>query len=458
MLILSIALMVVTLTAFLGAPFAGWLLAFAVKPIVDAAWSEQIFGFSPLELMGAAVPAILIVRMLLVPGDRPRNPPLAGIWLAYGVTIVIGAALYALGNDYIAAASFLFRTLNGIVAFFSLQAVVHDRERLRLLVLALLVSGVFPLATGVYEAVTGDYWRLRLGSGGQIRIAGMYHNSINLKYAAYMTLTAIAIYWSYFSRRRTLSKVLLALYAFAAGIVLFKIYSKAAFLAVGVGVLAWIFMGRRIGWPTVIVVAILAVNAVTENTVVFEVQRSFNKEFMALEGEVNEDTAFGGRLGWWRRQFGDFQEQDISGVLFGGFDTQSGRSAKGGGHNDYIRALMQTGVVGLAAYLLLLVSSGVALYRLYRRRRTPFNLIVLVVFASWMIETLGLTPSLYPSFQWFVWGLVGLALAGVRGLDPEPVRPATVAAGGADPALAPSGVAARYGNPGGRPTTSPGQP
>jgi hypothetical protein len=35
---------------------------------------------------------------------------------------------------------------------------------------------------------------------------------------------------------------------------------------------------------------------------------------------------------------------------------------------------------------------------------------------------MGLTPSLYPHYQWFVWGLVGFALAGVRGLDPVSTR------------------------------------
>lgn len=421
-LVITFALAIFSITALIGAPFLGWLLALTVKPIVDIGWSFRLFGFSPLDIMGAGVPALAIFRMVVFPSDRPRRPPLAGIWLAYGVTIVIGTMIYALRNDYMAAVSFLFRALNGVAAFFALQALVKDRERLRLVVIALLLAGIFPLATGFYEAITGDYWRLRLGSGGQIRIAGMYHNSLNLKYAAYVALTGIALYWTYFSRRQLLMRIVLGGYAFVAAVVIYKIFSKAAFLMVALGFIAWIFMGKRIGWPLLVAVVALAINSAMDDTVFSEVGLTFRKEVMVVEGQANQVTAFGGRLGAWQRQFGNFANADISEQLFGGVDTGEGRSAKGGGHNDYLRALSQTGVLGLVAYVGLLASTGWALFGRYRRQPTPFHLIVLLVFASWMIETMGLTPSLYPHYQWFVWGLVGIALAGVRGLDPVSTR------------------------------------
>jgi hypothetical protein len=32
----------------------------------------------------------------------------------------------------------------------------------------------------------------------------------------------------------------------------------------------------------------------------------------------------------------------------------------------------------------------------------------------WIIDSMGLTPSVYPAYQWYVWGFIGLALKGVK--------------------------------------------
>lgn len=402
--------------------YYGWLAAIIAKPVIDIGWSPEyvLFGFSPLEIAGAAVPGLVLLRMIAFSSERPSRPPLRAAWIAYVATVVMGSFMYALNNDYIGGVSFFLRTLNGVLAFYSLQVLFGERSSFRALLIATLLAGLFPMLMGFYESVTGNYWRLRLGVGEQIRITGLYHNSTNLRYYAYATLTAIALYWVYFARRSLVTRLLLIGYAGISAVVLFKVFSKAGFATLGVAVLAWIVMGRRIAWPALLAVVILGVNAFLNNTVVEEVSVTFEKDIAVFEGEIDEGRGFGGRMMFWEKWWERFLEADAVYQLFGGTDRFGGRQARGGGHNDYIRALQQTGIIGLAVYAWLLLAAGLALWKNWARRRTPLNMMALVIFAAWMIETIGFTPAIYTNFQWYAWGFIGLALGGVRGLDPLP--------------------------------------
>jgi hypothetical protein len=33
-----------------------------------------------------------------------------------------------------------------------------------------------------------------------------------------------------------------------------------------------------------------------------------------------------------------------------------------------------------------------------------------MVFAMWLVDAIGLVPSLYSGYQWFVWGVIGIAV------------------------------------------------
>jgi O-antigen ligase len=97
----------------------------------------------------------------------------------------------------------------------------------------------------------------------------------------------------------------------------------------------------------------------------------------------------------------------------------SGQANTGGGHNDYLRILINAGILGLIAYLVLLIAIGLGVMRNLTKHRNPLNLMALIIYCAWMIDTLGLTPGLYPNYQWYVWGFIGIALKGVTGLHDE---------------------------------------
>jgi hypothetical protein len=88
----------------------------------------------------------------------------------------------------------------------------------------------------------------------------------------------------------------------------------------------------------------------------------------------------------------------------------------------------------------------------WRCERSPLNVMAVMLFGMWLVDTIGLTPRAYPGYQWYVWGFIGLALRGVdmrvRGAVRKPE--AETAADGGAPDETPPGGAPPGGVPPGR--------
>lgn len=404
-------------------PYWGWLAAFLVKPIVDTGWdisALRLFGFSALELIGAGLPTIVLVRMMFVPADRPRHAPLRGLWIAYILSVVCGAMMGMLEKDYVGAVSFFLRSLNGLAAFYSIHHLFGHRNAFRVFLISILIAGLFPLGIGLYEIVTGVSFRGRSGRGEQIRVAGVYQNSTTLRYAAYMTLTAIALFWVYFVDRAKWLKLVLLVYSGVTLLVLFRTFSKAGYGSIVFAALVWVFIGRKFVWPVIVVVMFLVVNLITGNFIFEQISNTFIREVDVLQGEEKSTRLFAGRIPQWQENLERFSRQDFINQLFGG--DMGGRLARAGGHNDYIRALRQTGIIGAIIYATLLIGTGLTILRRAMRTREPIAIVGLMVFGAWMVDSIGLTPAAYTQFQWYVWGFVGLALGGVVGLTHDRSR------------------------------------
>ncbi len=85
-------------------------------------------------------------------------------------------------------------------------------------------------------------------------------------------------------------------------------------------------------------------------------------------------------------------------------------------HNEFLRILFSSGVLGLIINVTVLIIIGLALLTLIIVRRSSVDVVALMAFQMWLIDCIGLHPGLYPSYQWFVWGAIGLAIGGASPL------------------------------------------
>ncbi|MBR4157320.1 MAG: hypothetical protein IKR07_00235, partial [Oscillospiraceae bacterium] len=82
---------------------------------------------------------------------------------------------------------------------------------------------------------------------------------------------------------------------------------------------------------------------------------------------------------------------------------QTLRSFVDNAHNVYLGYLADTGSLGLAAYLALIVSSAV---EILRRRSEPLRLVLgFALLCGWIADLFGLGLCLTAPMLWLIWGL-----------------------------------------------------
>ncbi len=403
-----------SLAMLLFKPSLGVLVTVLFKPIVDTGFKYNIvLGFSITEIIGVGVPTLLITHMLVSSEGRPQKMTLLWVWsiyifanfLAFAVTLSHGKFQYTL--------NLFFRILNGFVGFYMFQTYCAERERFRKLLIAFLLAGIFPMLMGLYQAATGEIWHMRTGTLGVVRNVGLYHNATSFRYFSYMTLTALILYWSYFSKKTMFQAILFLAYGAICGVVIFKIYSKAALLTLVLWLVIWSVANKKYSLLVYFFLAVMGLNVVTGNLIFEQIGNVFFKETAVFDGQMHSDRLLSGRIISWKTYLDKFFGASLFNQLFG-----MGASW-GGGHNDYLRALISSGIIGLMAYLLLLGSTGLMVTLKMLQNRSPLTIVAFMIYTGYVIDTIGLAPGLYTGYQWYAWGFMGLAIHGVSGLDED---------------------------------------
>jgi O-antigen ligase len=84
-------------------------------------------------------------------------------------------------------------------------------------------------------------------------------------------------------------------------------------------------------------------------------------------------------------------------------------------HNDYLRVLLEDGLIGLIGFLILLASLGAELFKIYRDQNRPrlkaLAFICLILFIGFSIIAFGDNILANTALQWAMWALFGGLIA-----------------------------------------------
>lgn len=391
----------------------GILLAIATKPIIDASWNHYFFGVNTLQIIGVFFPTLVIVKSVLA-GKSFRDIPYSNMWLIYLFYNFFSASLILFNKlDPKTILNVSLRVLNGYVGYYMLQTYFYKKSEFKKLLLAFLCAGLFPMAMGIYQAYAGVVWQARSTTGGLARNVGLYHDIGNFKLYSFQTLAAIWLYSAYFPAKKwsIVRSGIIACYGLACGTVIYKAFSKAAFATLGSWLTIWLIFKRHYVTFIIILCTILGINIILDNQLLTNLQTVFLKESTAIHEDSTEREkmmTFAGRWYLWENILNSWNEKPILAKIFGSGDSG------GYAHNDYLRNLLSGGILGLFIYILLLCSMGIGVIKRLFKGRSDINLIALAVFSMWMIDSIGLVPSYYPSYQWLVWGIIGLSFKGIE--------------------------------------------
>lgn len=404
MFALSLIVGIISLVLLAVRPTLGIPAVFIARPFVDTLWPDMIGPIRPTEVYSVAVPTLIVIHLAFASGSATfRHMPMRWLWVLWVVDVSVFSGMILYNNDLADGFNIFFRHFNGLVGFYMLQAWFADERYTKRLLFAMAFAGVFPMATGVYEALTGDHWKITLGEGGLIRNIGMYHDAITIRYLALQTILAVTLLTTLYLNRRWVSTLLSTAYGAICAFVLYGAYSKAGIVTLGSWLLLWPTLLRKVRTLIVFAVAGMVLAGVYSEQIVKTVSVVFNKEIGVAQGDLDMDRSFSGRWYVWQAMLKERESFSSSQRIFG-----SGQIALGA-HNDYLAILFHGGVIGLLLYLSMLLMIFARIARDLFRRIDPWSVAALLAFVMWMVDTIGLVPSAYSGYQWFVWGIIGLA-------------------------------------------------
>lgn len=398
------------------------LAAILIRPVIDCFY-EAKYGFAgikPTEYLGFLLPTLICLRILLSRDRGFTRAPLSFLWMFFIFFQLFGTALIiTVGNDAMLGVNYFYRAFNGFIGFFLFQEFFRTREGFRVLLIAHIVAGIFPLGMSVYQNILGGAIRSEATIGGLVRNIGLYHDAYTLRLYCFQTLGAVLLYWCYFlSGMRVISRGILLLLSAISTLTVYKLYSKAGYLVMAEWLLVWFAAQKKFLQVGMILLVLLAGGFFMKGTMTETLDTVYSKEVGVLQGKEKSDRMFQGRIGGWKMALQQYEQYPIALQLVGDGSPHTGA------HNDFLRALLGTGVIGLLFYCILLVTIGLRTARNCLREQSPLNIMAVMLIGMWFVDAMGLVPGAYPGYQIFVWGIIGLALRGVEGLT-VPGRQAT---------------------------------
>jgi O-antigen ligase len=412
LLALAICLAAIALLTLLTNPVAGILVLFIVRPVIDTTYATLVVSsFSLTHLVGVISPLLVLGHLLVFkPEEGLGRSPLRLLWLIYAVDIAFFSILIVVHQDWESGASVFFRYLNGVVAFFMIQAYFSHARRLQAFLLAVIMAGLFPIGVGLYQTVHGIEWHYAQAEG-LTRQVGLYHDAFTNRFYAMQTILALLLYFALFVRGGPLSVSALAMSLWPAAMLLLKAYSKAGLLTLGIWTLCWTLLRKRYATLAALAAGGAIVGSLYLSSMVSDLGRLFRKEIGALGGTVDINLTFQGRWFGWKEMLERWNHFPLLAKIFGSGETAFGA------HNDYLQILFHGGLLGLAIYVTLLAAVGARILKGLRWSRTPLMIAGAMLYLMWLVDAVGLVPSAYPGYQWFVWGLIGLSL---RSMEERP--------------------------------------
>lgn len=377
--------------------YASFLVVVATKSIIDAFWEYKFGPLSVMAVQGVLIP-VLYYKIIL---DRKKIPK---IWLRtaniYFIALSFGI-IWAVLNKPINFVDYLISNLNIYIGFILIPLFVYDKKRLKQLLLAIMICGIFPVAVSVFQLQTGVIFQER-DTVGLTRYVGFYHDAFPVRFYGLMTFFAILLYQATFKVTNIFLNVFQLFLAIGAFVSIYAIYSKAAVGILTVWVLTMlVFSKSRVKQSFLLFIGFLGVFIVFGDAVTDNIETLFSKEVGYQEGEVTDAKyTLAGRGYIWERNW-DFWVNEQSFIfqwVGDGVDRPT--------HNEFLRVLMLNGIIGFMLLLVFLFRSVINIFKVYKHVR----MFAIMLLGMYFVDCLGLVPGAYYYYNILVWGIFGTLL------------------------------------------------
>jgi putative inorganic carbon (hco3(-)) transporter len=284
--------------------------------------------------------AVLWLAAQLHQQGRLPGAPLrrALLWFAAaGAISVLGAV------DPRASALEWLRIVAVVVMFIVLEQMMVDTATMRQILLACFLSTIFPLAFTTFGFLVGHPRTETKGSF--VRIMGTFTQSNGFgRYLMYMIIFGAALY-PYVSKK---VRIPLGLMLAMSSVFLLLTYTRTALLGTVLGLaIVGLIQSKRLVLILMLAGA-LALVAVPQMSARFT-----DLANTSTPGSGSSGNSLAWRLNWWGQVLPLANSNPVTGI---GLGMTSDLTDAAQPHNDYVRAYVETGLLGFGAYLAMLIA------------------------------------------------------------------------------------------------------
>jgi O-antigen ligase len=256
-----------------------------------------------------------------------------------------------------------------------LEVMLVDRAAIRRMIGAIYLSAVVPVG---YTMILIATHHSQFTSGGFARFEGTF--SQPNPFAIYLTML-IVMGVAIFPHLRRRNKLLMTVLLLGCVIALYSTFTRSAWLAAVAAVVLVAFLGRRR-----LLLGGLVIGAVVSLVAVPTIIQRFADLGQSSSPNGYATNSLVWRFDYWDQVLPLANKDPITGIGLGmsSFETVQAKEP----HNDPLRAYVETGIVGLLAYFLLLISMGVVArqsMRYTKRRPRSYERSIAVGFVACVI-------------------------------------------------------------------------
>ncbi|MGB3478343.1 MAG: hypothetical protein WBB67_04200 [bacterium] len=382
-------------------PKVFFIILIASKMMINGLYSVYVFGeINILMFIGALVPMFLIVYMFVKKIDVTLYP-CHKLILLFLFEAIVAALVSSCGLMNMQSFEKILRLLNGITCFFAIPLMFSHKKDIRLLLYAWLISVIPPLIIGLYQILFGQFHlQVTPGVEGMLRLSAIYYDAASVVYPGLILILMLFFFSEKFDSRgkNILFYVLLAVAAF----LIYRTYSRWGAFAVVSYFIVYSFYKKS----KKLLIASLGLTIMIFFTAQSGIYKRFEHEAKVRE-KFGDRLMLTGRIGIWERNWIEYLNYSYLQKLIG-------YKTIGNVHNDFIRILLDYGFLGFMLYTSILVMILITLLKNLQenkdKTRRKLIFIGMLSHISFIIMSFGLTPSLFTDYQWFHWGIIGIAL------------------------------------------------
>ena len=396
-LIALLILLTIVLVRLQKGIFAALIIIVATKSLIDAFWEFKVGPLSILSLQGVMIPALffdVLRKRKIFPKSWLRVANIYLLAMAFGLVWGFIEKPF----DFI---EHIFLSVNAYLGFFLIPMVITDQTRLKKLLLAIMICGIFPILVSVYQFQTGVIFQER-ETVGLIRYVGFYHDAFPVRFYGLMTLMAVLIHTTVFKKNSLFLKIFMVLISMGAFFSIYLVFSKAAVGIIGLWiVLLLLFSKSKVSQGFSLVIGMSVIFLVFGDTFYDSLEQLFSKEIGYDSGEVKDARyTLAGRGYIWEGAWEFWTTRQT--VFFQWMGDGLVRPV----HNEFLRVLLANGIIGL----ILLVTFVFSMLKKVFKVNKNVRVFALMFFGMYIIDCIGLVPGVYYYYNIVVWGFIGLLL------------------------------------------------